>query len=104
MGNTWRRSLSLTFFLSSSLVLLEERKMVLITLILTHPVFTLSQRKYGMHTNNLVRLRTLCSPVLLPSETYTEYTHQETLTFSQRSFTTPKNTSRRSLELMRTSQ
>merc|ERR1712127_934483 len=78
-SNTWRNLPRSASFLSSSSELPEERKMVLITPILTQPVFTLSQKKYGTHTNSSVRFQMPCSPVPLPSEMFTEFTHLEML-------------------------
>merc|ERR1712051_542431 len=81
----------------------EEKRMVLITPMLTPADFTHSPRKFTTPTKNSPLLKTHDSPVPLLSETFTVYTPLEMLTFSQLFFTTLRSTSRRSLKPMRTS-
>mmetsp|Transcript_27442 Transcript_27442/g.38617 ORF Transcript_27442/g.38617 Transcript_27442/m.38617 type:complete len:218 (-) Transcript_27442:427-1080(-) len=102
--NTWSVSPSATSFLSSSLVSLEEKKMVLTTLMLTHPVFTLSPRKFSTLTNSFLKLRMPCSLVPLLSEMSTVFTPLVMSSSSPSFSTTPRLTSKRSSAVMIPSQ
>mmetsp|Transcript_9243 Transcript_9243/g.22558 ORF Transcript_9243/g.22558 Transcript_9243/m.22558 type:complete len:232 (-) Transcript_9243:492-1187(-) len=101
---TLRSSLKLESSLSSSLVSLVERRMAWITRMLTHPVFTLNPRRSSMLTSSFLRSRVVPSPALPPSAMFTACTRLEMLTFSQSSFTTHRNTSKRRSDLRMTSR